>query len=166
LMSMSQRSVPGEPSASPDSGESEPSLTEPSLTEPQMTPTRQGDDLRSGRLAMSEGAGGPPSSGSMHKRRRRQRPQRGKHRRPPQTRSSHSEGMSRERVFQELEGLLRQIREQAEESADWAEDRLTEITQTVTSFTKSLEEEADPIPERVRAEYQRIREKLSQALKG
>jgi vacuolar-type H+-ATPase subunit E/Vma4 len=74
--------------------------------------------------------------------------------------------MSRERVFQELEGLLHQIREQAEESVDWAEGRLTEITQTVTTFTKSLEEEADPIPERARVEYQRIREKLSQVLKG
>jgi len=74
--------------------------------------------------------------------------------------------VSRERIFQELEGLLRQIREQAEESADWAEDQLSEITRTVTSFTKSLEEQADPIPERARSEYQRIREKLSQALKG
>ncbi len=155
-MSMSQRSVSGYPSASPERGE----------PDSEMTPTRHEDGPRSGGLAMSSASGEEPPSGSMHKRRHRQRPQRGKYRRPPHGRGSHVEGMSRERVFQELEGLLRQIREQAEESADWAEDRLTEITQTVTSFTKSLEEETDPIPERARAEYQRIREKLSQALKG
>jgi len=160
-MSMSQRGVSGYPSASTDNGESE-----PSLTEPQMTPKRQEDDVCSGRLAMSDGSGGQPPSDSMSKRRRRQRPQRGKHRRPPHARGALFEGMSRERVFQELEGLLHQIREQAEESVDWAEGRLTEITQTVTTFTKSLEEEADPIPERARVEYQRIREKLSQVLKG
>jgi len=67
-------------------------------------------------------------------------------------------------VFQSVEGLLRQIREQAEETAQWTEDELREITQTVTTFTKSLEQEADPISDRARMEYQRIREKLSQAL--
>ncbi len=108
----------------------------------------------------NSGAGGS-------RRRRRQRSQRGKPQRPPQgSRGVQLDVVSRERIFQELEGLLRQIREQAEESADWAEDQLSEITRTVTSFTKSLEEQADPIPERARSEYQRIREKLSQALKG
>jgi C4-type Zn-finger protein len=67
-------------------------------------------------------------------------------------------------VFQSVEGLLRQIREQAEETAQWTEAELREITQTVTAFTKSLEQEHDPISERARMEYQRIREKLSQAL--
>jgi len=74
--------------------------------------------------------------------------------------------VSREHVFQDLEGLLRQIREQAEESSGWRQEQLSEITQTVTGFTKSLEEQLDPISDRIRSEYQRIREKLSHALKG
>lgn len=69
-------------------------------------------------------------------------------------------------MFQDIEGLLRQIREQAEESAGWTEQQLSEITQTVTAFTRSLEAEADPVSDRTRGEYQRIREKLSQALKN
>ena len=161
-MSVSQGSLPGYPRASGESGESEPLPMEPSLTVLQCP----AEDLGNRRLAMSDDSGGQAPLGSTHKRKRRQRLQRGKHGRPSPGRGAHFEGMSRERVFQELEGLLRQIREQAEETAEWAEDRLTEITQTVTSFTKSLEEETDPIPERARLEYQRIREKLSQVLKG
>lgn len=104
--------------------------------------------------------------GSSRQKRRRQRSQHGKFRPPSRGGAPQLDVVSRERVFQDLEGLLRQIREQAEESTDWAEDRLNEITQTVTSFTKSLEEQGDPISERSRSEYQRIREKLSQALRG
>lgn len=116
-------------------------------------------------LAMGDGSGGSAGPGGARRHRRHQRPQRGKQRRPV-ARSMHLEGVSRERAFQELEGLLRQIREQAEESENWAEDRLNEITQAVTSFTKTLEEHVDPIPERVRMEFHRVREKLSQVLKG
>ena len=111
------------------------------------------------------GAPGPAGAGNRRKR-RRQRPQRNKGPRPLSSRNPQLETASRERIFQELEGLLRQIREQAEESASWPEHELTEMTQTVTTFTKALEEQADPIPERARSEYQRIRERLSQALKN
>ncbi|MFQ5667643.1 MAG: hypothetical protein ACE5I7_14620 [Candidatus Binatia bacterium] len=61
---------------------------------------------------------------------------------------------------------MRRIREQAEESTTWTEQQLSEITQSVTGFTRALEHEADPISDRARTEYQRLREKLSQALKG
>ena len=109
-------------------------------------------------------AGG--SDGSR-KRRRRQRSQRGKrHGGPSLGRPIHLDVVSRERIFQEVEGLLRQIREQAEEFATWPEGELTEITQAVTSFTRYLDEQSDPISERVRSEYLRIRDKLSQALKA
>jgi hypothetical protein len=112
------------------------------------------------------GSGPPGAGGPGRKRRRRQRSQRNKPHRPAFVRAPLGDTVSRERVFQDLEGLLRQIREQAEESSNWAEDRLVEIAQTVTNFTKSLEEQVDPIPERARSEYQRIRDRLSQALKG
>lgn len=98
------------------------------------------------------------------KRRRRHRAQKGKRRRPQN--APHVDVVSRERIFQDIEGLLRQIREQAEESASWSEAQLNEITQTVTAFTRSLEQEGDPISPRAHGEYQRIRDKLSQALKG
>jgi len=108
----------------------------------------------------------PPGQGAGRKRRRRQRPQRGTPGRPTQARGPRVDLVSREHVFQDLEGLLRQIREQAEESSGWRQEQLSEITQTVTGFTKSLEEQLDPISDRIRSEYQRIREKLSHALKG
>jgi hypothetical protein len=111
-------------------------------------------------------AAGGQGNRSGRKKRRRQRAQRGKRHGGGQGGAAPLDIVSRERVFQELEGLLRQIREQAEESAGGAADQLTEITQAVTSFTKSLEEQGDPISERARSEYQRIRERLSQALKG
>src|SRR5262249_32735416 len=103
------------------------------------------------------------------RKRRRQRPQQhGKRARPPEQQRSSTgarlDAASREGVFQSVEGLLRQIREQAEETAQWSEAELREITQTVTAFTKSLEQEHDPISERARMEYQRLREKLSQVL--
>jgi C4-type Zn-finger protein len=69
-------------------------------------------------------------------------------------------------MFQDIEGLLRQIRERAEEASVWTEDQLQDFTQTVTFFTRSLEQEGEQISQRARSEYQRIREKLSQALRG
>jgi len=106
---------------------------------------------------------GAGAAGSRRKR-RRQRPQRGKHR-GPQGRV-HSEGVNREHIFQELEGLLRQIREEAEESCNRAEEEVNAMARTVTTFTKELEDQSDPVSERLRSEYQRIREMLTQALRG
>ncbi len=110
---------------------------------------------------------GPPLSaaGAARRKRRRQRVY-GKPHHAGETRGPQVDFVSRERIFQELEGLLRQIREQAEEIGGGAADHVAEYVQTVTSFTKSIEELADPISERARSEYQRIRQKLSQALRG
>ena len=125
-------------------------------------------------LQLSMGGGeshsyhGSGNAGGGRRKRRRQRPQHGKRQRPhePQRTATGArlDVAGRERVLQAVEGLLRQIREQAEEGGQWTETELREITQIVTAFTKSLEQEADPISERAQAEYQRIRERLSQAL--
>ncbi len=120
----------------------------------------QGGDL------LAQQGQGRAVPGFSRKRRRRQRAQRGKRRRPTYVAPGNAYTLSREHIFQDIEGLLRQIREQAEESPEWTEQQLDQITQTVTTFTKSLEEEADPISDRARSEYQRIREKLSNAMKG
>jgi hypothetical protein len=114
-------------------------------------------------LAEGRHPGGPRGP---RKKRHRHRLQGGKQPRPMQSRGPQTEVRNRERIFQDIEGLLRQIREQAEESAVWTEEELRAITVAVTSFTRSLEDEADPVSERVRSEYQRVRERLSQALKG
>lgn len=124
------------------------------------------DRTDGGQAAFADGRQ-PGAPGGSRKKRRRQRSQRGKRRHPVQGgRAPQTEAGNRERIFQDIEGLLRQIREQAEESPAWTEEELRAITQTVTSFTKSLEEEVDPVSERARSEYQRVREKLSQALRG
>lgn len=83
-------------------------------------------------------------------------------------RANQAEGINRERIFQDLEGLLRQIREEAEESSNGSvsEDRIGEMARAVSAFSKVLEEQSDPISERARGEYQRIREKLVQALRS
>lgn len=107
-----------------------------------------------------------PGGGASRRKRRRQRSQRGKRRQPTESRAPQIDLVSRERIFQELEGLLRQIREQAEEGMPWPQERLDDFTQAVVSFTKSLEEQGEAVSDRVRSEYQRIRDKLSQALKG
>jgi hypothetical protein len=104
--------------------------------------------------------------GGSRRKRRRQRSQRGRHRPPGPSHAQQLDVVSRERIFQELEGLLRQIREEAEESAGWTEEQVANMAHVVVTFTRSLEEQSDPISERVRSEYQRIREKLSQALRS
>lgn len=76
------------------------------------------------------------------------------------------EGASRERIFQDLEGLLRQLREEAEASPAVAAEEISLMAQAVSTFTRALEEQPDPISERVHCEYQRIREKLVQSLRG
>jgi len=128
----------------------------------------RGDEEAGGLWAHTQGgASSQPGHGSSKKKRRRPRSQRGKRRRPEHGgRPPHIDIVSRERIFQDIEGLLRQIREAAEESAAFSEAQLNEFTQAVTTFTKSLEEETDPISERARTDYQRVRERLSQALRG
>jgi len=112
------------------------------------------------------GASGAPQ-GSGRRRRRRHRSQKEKPRRPFQGGGSgHIDTVSRERMFQDIEGLLRQIRERAEEATVWTEDQLNDFTQSVTGFTRSLEQEGEPLSQRVRSEYQRIRDKLSYALRS
>ena len=155
-MSTNRRSVPDDPWASGGSVGTEHHGTDPAQQ-------RNGDR---GTLHAQGSSDTMSPAGFSRKRRRRQRTQRGKRRRPGESRPTHTETVSRERMFQDIEGLLRQIREQAEESASWTDQQLSEITQTVTTFTKSLEAEVDPISDRARSEYQRIREKLSQAMKG
>lgn len=112
--------------------------------------------------------GGQRNFGGRRKR-RRQRPQRQKRRKggshPPKS-SALKDDTDRERIFQDIEGLLRRIREDAEENGGRSEQELREITATVTNFTKLLEEEAEVISERARAEYHRVREKLNNALRG
>jgi hypothetical protein len=111
--------------------------------------------------------GGQRGFGNRRKR-RRQRPQRIKRRnKGPQTKSTApKDDTDRERIFQDIEGLLRRIREEAEETGVWTEDELREITNTVTNFTKVLEEEAEVVSERARVEYHRVREKLNHALRS
>jgi hypothetical protein len=112
-----------------------------------------------------DGAAAPHGSG--RKRRRRHRSPKGKrHHHPGQGGAPHVDIVSRERMFQDIEGLLRQIRERAEESALWTEEQLNDFTQTVTGFTKSMEQENEQVSQRMRGEYQRIRDKLSQALRA
>lgn len=121
------------------------------------------------RSAVDQIPGGNGGAGQRSSRRKRKRPrgQRGSER--PSSAPANNGGAEkngRESIFQDVEGLLRRIREHAEETGLWSEDRLTEITHTVTAFTRTLEGEGDPVSERVRSEYQRVREKLAQALKG
>ena len=100
--------------------------------------------------ARSQSSGG----GGSRRKRRRQRQQRGKRPGLPMPvrspRAAVVEVGTRERIFQDVEGLLRQIREEAEETETWSEEQLRDITQAVTTFTKSLEQESDPISDRVR----------------
>ena len=111
--------------------------------------------------------GGPGApQGAGRKRRRRHRSQKEQPRRPFQRGSGPIDTVSRERMFQDIEGLLRQIRERAEEASVWTEEQLNEFTQNVTGFTKSLEQEGEPLSQRARGEYQRIRDKLSYALRN
>jgi hypothetical protein len=107
-----------------------------------------------------QGAGG----GGQRKRRRRQRGQRNNIRRNGPSTSAHSDGANRERVFQDIEGLLRQIRELAEDSAAYTQEQLADFTQMVVGLFKQLEGEAKMVSERVLGEYQRVRDRLNQAL--
>lgn len=68
-------------------------------------------------------------------------------------------------MFQDIEGLLRQIRERAEETPLWTQDQMNDFTQTVTGFMRALEEEGGQVSDRAMNEYHRVRDKLSQALR-
>lgn len=129
----------------------------------------------------SQGAQAP--NGQQRRRRRRQRPQRGSNNGGPvggagggnNNRPRHEQGsrapridtVSREQIFQDIEGLLRQIREQAEETARWNDDEIREFVQTVTTFTRTLEQfDGEAISPRLQGDYQRVRDKLVQALRS
>jgi hypothetical protein len=113
-----------------------------------------------------QGIGG----GGSRRKRRRARGQRSKRHRPQQESrvggGPRADSTNRERMFQDVEGLLRQIREHAEETTEWSEEELREITHNVTTFTRNLEQESEPISERARGDYQRLRDKLTQALRN
>jgi hypothetical protein len=112
------------------------------------------------------GGMGQRSSGPRNKKRRRNRSQRPREQRAPSGGEGVIDVVNRERMFQDVEGLLRQIRERAEETAEWSMEQLSDFTQAVTGFTKSLEQEGDSVSQRVRSDYQRVRDKLSQALRN
>jgi len=143
----------------------------------------EGDDNGSGARFDSDGprdgaegrGGGQRNFNNSRRKRRRQRPQRQKRRKGGgggggggghSKSAALKDDTDRERIFQDIEGLLRRIREEAEELGDRTEEELADVTATVTNFTKILEEEAEVVSERARAEYHRVREKLSHALRG
>jgi hypothetical protein len=140
-----------------------------------------GDDNGSGSRMDSGGprdngdgrGGGQRNFNNSRRKRRRQRPQRGKrHKGGGGGGGGHSKSAGlkddtdRERIFQDIEGLLRRIREEAEEMGGRSEQELADVTATVTNFTKILEEEAEVVSERARVEYHRVREKLNHALRS
>ncbi len=112
----------------------------------------------------SDGKGG----GRRNKRRRQRQQQRpNKQRRRPSAKESAAlDSVGRERMYQQVEGLLRQIREEAEENGAFSDDELREYVSTVTSFMSLLDEESEPLTERARSEYLRVRDKLTHALRN
>ena len=107
-----------------------------------------------------DGGGG----GIGRKKRRRQRGQRNK-KRVGVSPSPHGDNANRERVYQDIEGLLRQIRELAEETSAYSQERLDEFTQVVMTLFKALEGEGEMVSDRLYGEYLRVRDKLNLALK-
>ncbi|MBI3782527.1 MAG: hypothetical protein HY270_03900 [Deltaproteobacteria bacterium] len=112
----------------------------------------------------SNGAEQGGGSAASRKKRRRQRGQRNKHRTPGSP-SLHGDSANRERVYQDVEGLLRQIRELAEENAAYTQEQLDDFTQSVVTLFKALESEGQMISDRLFADYQRVRDKLNMALR-
>jgi hypothetical protein len=115
------------------------------------------------------GGGGQRNFNNSRRKRRRQRPQRTKRHKGggggQQRSHAVKDDTDRERIFQDIEGLLRRIREEAEE-AGRPEEELRDVTATVTNCTKILEEETEVVSERARVEYHRVREKLNHALRN
>lgn len=115
------------------------------------------------------GGGGNNGGGGRRNKRRRQRPQRpnnNKRRSLSPRESAALDSVGRERMFQQVEGLLRQIREEAEEHGAFSDDQLRDYVSTVTTFMTLLEEESEPLTERARSEFLRVRDKLANALRG
>lgn len=112
---------------------------------------------------LPDGRGGGGKKG----KRRRQRQQRPRHVRAPTAKENAAiDSHNRERIFQHIEGLLRQIREEAEETGGFSDEQLRDYTATAVAFMRLLEEQSEPLPERVRIEYLRVRDRLTQALRG
>ena len=104
-----------------------------------------------------DGGGG----GIGRKKRRRQRNKK----RVGVSPSPHGDNANRERVYQDIDGLLRQIRELAEETSAYSQERLDEFTQVVMTLFKALEGEGEMVSDRLYGEYLRVRDKLNLALK-
>ncbi len=110
---------------------------------------------------MSLSSGGA-TYGKRNKRRRAYRPEAD---RPLGIQPPFGETANRERVFQDLEGLLRRIREVAEESAAYSEGQVAEYAREVGDLFRALEGEGDVVSDRLFGAYQRLRRRLSDALK-
>ena len=107
--------------------------------------------------------------GPSRKKRGKQRPQHNNRGGSPSGSggSARVDMANRERIFQDIEGLLRQIREQAEETARWTDEQVHGFVANVTAFTKSLEQQdGNSFPPRLQSDYQQLRDKLAQALRG
>lgn len=112
--------------------------------------------------------GGGNGGGGRRNKRRRTRPQKQnnlRHKLSPKEAAA-LDSVGRERMFQQVEGLLRQIREEAEETGAFSDEEVREYVTTVTAFMTLLEEESEPLTERARSEFLRVRDKLSHALRG
>ena len=70
-----------------------------------------------------------------------------------------------EKAIEKARSVIKGNLETLEEN-DVISPSVVESAQQRISFTTSLEDEVDPVSERARSEYHRVREKLSQALKG
>jgi hypothetical protein len=107
---------------------------------------------------------GSSGGGGDGGRKKRRHPTHGKSREAG-TSSGYNEAANRERIFQDIEGRMRQIRELAEEGNDFTNDEISELTQSVVALFRSLESEGEVVSDRAFAEYQRLRERLNQALR-
>lgn len=108
-----------------------------------------------------------PSGGGMNRQRKKRRRDRGQMpaRRGPAM-AAQGDHSNRERIYQDVEGLLRRIREHDEENGGYSAQQMSDFTQAVVTLFKALESENEIVSERLYAEYQRLRERLSQALKS
>ncbi len=128
----------------------------------------------SGRQGGGSNGGGGGQGRNNNKKRRRQRAQRGKRPRGGggggggggHSSSPHGEMANKERIFQDIEGLLRQIREAADEENAFSEAQVGDYVQAVTGLQKAFESEATMVSDRAFSEYQRVRDKLQNALRN
>lgn len=80
--------------------------------------------------------------------------------------AAHNDVANREHVFQDIEGRMRRIRELAEEGAAYSSDEIRQLAQNVVSLFRTLEGEGEVVSDRAFAEYQRLRDRLNQALRS